>query len=99
LQNGKHNRFLKEKQVIPLQNLPANIEVLTKFGERADISPDNKQVAFMAKGFGDAMVIDVKTKTIKLSYLQYSRPLHLYASCIYRTGIILLLVPNILKIL
>lgn len=48
----------------PLENLPKNIEVLTYFGERADFSPDNKRVAFMAKSFGDAMVIDLKTRTI-----------------------------------
>jgi Tol biopolymer transport system component len=44
--------------------LPANVEILTHFGERADISPDNQRVAFMAKSFGDAMVIDLKTRTI-----------------------------------
>src|SRR6478672_7120657 len=48
----------------PLNQLPANIEVLTHFGERADISPDNQRVAFMAKSFGDAMLIDVKTRVI-----------------------------------
>jgi Tol biopolymer transport system component len=48
----------------PLENLPKNIELLTLFGERADISPDNKTVAFMSKAFGDAMVIDVKTRKI-----------------------------------
>jgi Tol biopolymer transport system component len=48
----------------PLQHLPENIEVLTHFGERADISPDNQRVAFMAKSFGDAMVIDLKTRVI-----------------------------------
>jgi hypothetical protein len=42
-----------------LDHLPANMEVLTHFGERADISPDNRTVAFMAKSFGDAMVIDL----------------------------------------
>jgi hypothetical protein len=31
-----------------LDQLPPNIEVLTHFGERADISPDNAQIAFMA---------------------------------------------------
>ena len=40
-----------------LDHLPSNIEVLTHFGERADISPDNRRVAFMTKSFGDAMVI------------------------------------------
>ncbi len=49
----------------PLDNLPSNIEILTHFGERADISPDNQRVAFMAKSFGDAMVIDLKTRTIR----------------------------------
>ena len=48
----------------PLAHLPANMHVLTAFGERADISPDNKQVAFMAKTFGDAMVIDIDSREI-----------------------------------
>ena len=49
----------------PLDHLPPNIEVLSHFGERADISPDNQRVAFMAKSFGDAMVIDLKTRAIQ----------------------------------
>lgn len=49
----------------PMDDLPANIEVLTHFGERADISPDNKCIAFMAKSFGDAMVVDLDTRTIR----------------------------------
>ena len=48
-----------------LDRLPANIEILTAFGERADISPDNLRVAFMAKSFGDAMVIDLKSRTVR----------------------------------
>src|SRR5262249_47299248 len=48
-----------------LEHLPANVEMLTHFGERADISPDNQRVAFMAKSFGDAMVIDLATRTIR----------------------------------
>src|SRR5437588_8839141 len=48
----------------PLENLPPNIEILTHFGERADISPDNQRVAFMTKSFGDAMLIDLKTRVI-----------------------------------
>lgn len=55
----------KRKTGDPLQNLPKNIEVLTTFGERADISPDNSKVAFMAKTFGDAMVIDIQTKQLQ----------------------------------
>lgn len=49
----------------PLDHLPANVEVLTRFGERADISPDDRRVAFMAKSFGDAFVIDLATRTIR----------------------------------
>lgn len=48
----------------PLHHLPPNIEVLTHFGERADISPDSRRVAFMEKSFGDAMLIDLKTRLI-----------------------------------
>ena len=48
-----------------LDRLPANMEVLTYFGERADISPDNQRVAFMAKSFGDAMVVDLATHAIR----------------------------------
>jgi hypothetical protein len=48
----------------PLDNLPKHIEQLTHFGERADISPDNQRVAFMAKSFGDAFVVDLKTRVI-----------------------------------
>src|SRR3954465_8673923 len=49
----------------PLEHLPSNIEILTHFGERADISPDNQRIAFMAKSFGDAMVVDLATRTIR----------------------------------
>jgi len=55
----------QRKSGSPLDNLPKNIEVLTQFGERADISPDNRRVAFMAKSFGDAFVIDLKTRAIR----------------------------------
>jgi len=48
-----------------LDRLPSNMETLTYFGERADISPDNRRVAFMAKSFGDAMVVDLETRAIR----------------------------------
>jgi hypothetical protein len=48
-----------------LVKLPPDMEVLTHFGERADISPDNKRIAFMAKSFGDAVVIDLDTRVIR----------------------------------
>ena len=49
----------------PLEHLPPNIEILTHFGERADISPDNRRVAFMNKSFGDAFVLDLQTRIIR----------------------------------
>src|SRR5437762_14295648 len=48
-----------------LDHLPTNMEVLTYFGERADISPDNRRVAFMSKSFGDAFAIDLQTRVIR----------------------------------
>ena len=57
--------FAQRKPGNPLEHLPSNIEVLTHFGERADISPDNQRVAFMDKSFGDAFVIDLKTRVIR----------------------------------
>ena len=56
---------LAPKSGSPLDNLPKNIEVLTTFGERASISPDNKRVAFMNRSFGDAFEIDLATRQIR----------------------------------
>jgi len=64
--------YSQRKAGNPLDHLPANIEVLTDYGERADFSPDNKRVAFMSKTFGDAMVIDLETR--KISCLTCSIP-------------------------
>lgn len=52
----------ERKKDSPLDHLPKNIEVISYFGERADISPDNQRIAFMNKSFGDAFVIDLKTR-------------------------------------
>lgn len=49
----------------PLDSLPKNMELLVHFGERADIAPDNQHIAFMSKSFGDAFVIDLKTRLIR----------------------------------
>ena len=57
--------FGQRKSGNPLDQLPENIEILTHFGERADISPDNQHIAFMDKSFGDAFVIDLKTRIIR----------------------------------
>ncbi len=53
------------KKGSPLDALPPDTEILTHFGERADFSPDNRRVAFMAKSFGDAFVIDLGTRVIR----------------------------------
>ena len=50
----------------PEDNLPSHITRLTAFGERASWSPDGQRIAFMSKSFGDAFVVDVATKTIRL---------------------------------
>ena len=50
----------------PEDHLPSNITQLTAFGERASWSPDGKRIAFMSKSFGDAFVVDVSSKTIRL---------------------------------
>ncbi|MBI2685210.1 MAG: hypothetical protein HYX27_02765 [Acidobacteria bacterium] len=55
----------ERKQGSPLEHLPKSMQMLTHFGERADFSPDNSRIAFMAKSFGDAFVIDLKTKIIR----------------------------------
>ena len=50
----------------PERHLPPNITQLTGFGERASWSPDGRRVAFMSKSFGDAFVVDIDTKLIRL---------------------------------
>ena len=57
--------YATRKQGSPLEHLPKDMEVITYFGERADFSPDNQRIAFMAKSFGDAFVIDLKTHEIR----------------------------------
>src|SRR5262245_7475061 len=57
--------FVQRQPGSQLDRLPENIERLTYFGERADIAPDNASIAFMAKSFGDAMVVDLKTRQIR----------------------------------
>ena len=57
--------FGQRKSGNPLDHLPPHIELLTHFGERADISPDNQRIAFMDKSFGDAFVVDLKSHSIR----------------------------------
>jgi Tol biopolymer transport system component len=55
-----------KKSGSPEEHPPSNITQLTAFGERASWSPDGKRIAFMSKSFGDAFVVDVSTKMIRL---------------------------------
>lgn len=55
-----------QKSGSPEEHLPPDITQLTAFGERASWSPDGRRIAFMSKSFGDAFVVDVATKTIRL---------------------------------
>jgi hypothetical protein len=55
----------QRKSGSPLDDLPKNIALITHFGERADIAPDNRSIAFMAKSFGDAFTIDLQTRVIR----------------------------------
>jgi hypothetical protein len=63
-QSNSAQQLQKRLPGSPLDHLPENITVLTRFGERADFSPDNKRIAFMTKSFGDAMLYDLQTKNI-----------------------------------
>jgi Tol biopolymer transport system component len=55
-----------QKSGSPEDRLPPNITQLTGFGERASWSPDGRRIAFMSKSFGDAFVVDVATKVVRL---------------------------------
>lgn len=57
--------YAQRKTGSPLDHLPPEIELLTHFGERADISPDNRTIAFMNKSFGDAFAIDLNARIIR----------------------------------
>src|SRR4051794_28282870 len=69
------------KTADPSGNLPAHIRQLTAFGERADWSHDGKRILFLSKTFGDAMEIDVATKTIRNLTAHY--PHHGYTRALY----------------
>src|ERR1700685_1995257 len=65
----------------PADYLPPYITQLTAFGERADWSHDGKKILFMSKTFGDAMEIDLATKSIRNLTAFY--PHHGYARALY----------------
>jgi hypothetical protein len=65
----------------PADHLPPHITRLTSFGERADWSHDGKRILFLSKTFGDAMEIDLATKTICNLTAHY--PHHGYTRALY----------------
>jgi len=78
----------------PVDHLPPHIRQLTAFGERPDWSPDGRSILFLTKTFGDAMEIDVATRTIRNRTAHY--PHHGYTRALYLpNGDILLSGPEV----
>ena len=77
----------------PADHVPRHIRQLTSFGERADWSHDGKRILFLSKTFGDAMELDVATKTIRNLTAHYAH--HGYTRALYLSnGHILLSGPD-----
>jgi Tol biopolymer transport system component len=75
----------------PAAHLPPHISRATWFGERADWSHDGKKILFLSKTFGDAMEIDLATKTIRnltahYAHCGYTRALYLSNGDILLSG-------------
>src|SRR5690242_7416157 len=75
----------------PADHLPAHIERLTSFGERADFSHDGKRILFLSKTFGDAMEFDIPTRAIgnltaHYPHYGYTRALYLANGDILLSG-------------
>ena len=68
----------------PTDHLPPHITQVAWFGERADWSPDGRKILFLSKTFGDAMEIDLATKTIRNLTAHY--PQHGYTRALYLTN-------------
>ncbi len=65
----------------PAEHLPPHIQRVTGFGERADFSHDGKKILFLSKTFGDALEIDLKSKSIRNLTAHY--PHHGYTRALY----------------
>ena len=65
----------------PADHLPPHISRLTGFGERADWSHDGKRILFLSKTFGDALELDLATRTIRNRTGHY--PHHGYTRALY----------------
>jgi hypothetical protein len=65
----------------PVDELPPHITQITAFGERADFSHDGKRILFLSKTFGDAMEVDLATRSIRNLTAHY--PHHGYTRALY----------------
>lgn len=75
----------------PADHLPPHIVRLTAFGERADWSADGKKILFLSKTFGDAMEMDLATRSIRnltahYPHYGYTRALYLANGDILLSG-------------
>ena len=76
----------------PADHLPPHITQIASFGERADWSHDGKRILFLSKTFGDAMEIDLATRSIRNLTAHY--PHHGYTRALYLSnGDVLLFTP------
>jgi hypothetical protein len=49
----------------PFEPLPANVQRLTAFGERADWAADGKRLIFLEKTFGDVFEVEIATRVLR----------------------------------
>jgi hypothetical protein len=75
----------------PTDHLPAHIQQVAWFGERADWSLDGKRILFLSKTFGDAMELELSSKTLRnltahYPHYGYTRALYLANGDILLSG-------------
>src|SRR5256885_511861 len=68
----------------PTTHLPPHITQVTWFGERADWAADGKKILFLSKTFGDAMELDLATKTVRNLTAHF--PHHGFTRALYLTN-------------
>ncbi|MDA0195778.1 MAG: hypothetical protein O2951_12160 [Bacteroidetes bacterium] len=81
----------EDKAKSPLESLPPWIKSITHFGQRADFSPDGKQILFLEKTFGDVYEVEIETGALSPlthHYLHegYTRALYLSNGDILLSG-------------
>lgn len=63
----------KPAQGNPADHLPANIQQITSFGERAEFSHDSQRVLFLSKQYGDVMEYTIRTGRIRCLTQHFKR--------------------------